>query len=338
MNVPRGGLAYLVAFAALIAAGAAAALISWGDDPDEASAPMGSSNLVCDVVAKPGGSVDDFVAALAPQQTACLRDGVHRSEDDIAISARGVTLSSYPGERATLEGRLWIREGGDAVTIENLTLNGRNTRGLPSPTVNGDAVRFRGNDVTNDHTAICFVLGDDDYGDAVGTVIERNRIHDCGRLPATNHDHGIYVAHADRTVIRGNWIYSNADRGVQLYPDADGSVITGNVIDGNGQGILFSGEDGEVSEDNLVEDNVITNSNLRFNVESFWPDGREGTGNLVRSNCVFGGARSLESGGVQSPAIGFEAIDNVHADPLFVDREAADLRLAEDSRCPDLIR
>ena len=49
-------------------------------------------------------------------------------------------------------------------------------------------------------------------------VIERNRIHDCGELPATNHQHGIYVAHAIGTVIRDNWIYDNADRGFSFTP------------------------------------------------------------------------------------------------------------------------
>ena len=42
-------------------------------------------------------------------------------------------------------------------------------------------------------------------------------------------------------MIRDNWIYDNADRGVQLYPDADGTVVTGNVIDGNGEGVIFGG-------------------------------------------------------------------------------------------------
>ena len=73
-------------------------------------------------------------------------------------------------------------------------------------------------------------------------MIEHNRIHDCGVLPATNLDHGIYVAEADHTVIRRNLIYDNADRGVQLYPDADGTVVTGNVIDGNGEGVIFGGD------------------------------------------------------------------------------------------------
>ena len=44
------------------------------------------------------------------------------------------------------------------------------------------------------------------------------------------------------TIVRDNWIYDNTDRGIQLYPDADGSTITGNVIDSNGEGIVFAGE------------------------------------------------------------------------------------------------
>ena len=74
------------------------------------------------------------------------------------------------------------------------------------------------------------------YGRARGTVIERNRIHNCGQLPPTNHHHGIYVEASDGARITDNWIYDNADRGVQLFPDAQGTYIARNVIDGNGQG------------------------------------------------------------------------------------------------------
>ena len=63
-----------------------------------------------------------------------------------------------------------------------------------------------------------------------------------GPLPSTNKDHGIYVTNAKDTVIRDNWIYDNVDRGIQLYPDAQHTRITGNVIDGNGEGVVFSGD------------------------------------------------------------------------------------------------
>ena len=136
-----------------------------------------------------------------------------------------------------MRGRFWIAESADRVTVQGLYLDGPNGDVLPSPTINGDDVTFRGNDVTNNHHSICFSLGHPDWGRADRHAIELNRIHDCGQLPATNHDHGIYVAAATDTLIRDNWIYDNADRGIQLYPDAQrhrGS--RGNVIDGNGAG------------------------------------------------------------------------------------------------------
>lgn len=227
-----------------------------------------------------------------------------------------------------------ITREGDGATVENLALDGISGDG-PSPTVNANDVVFRGNDVTNGHTAICFVLGDDQYGVANDTLIENNRIHDCGRLPATNHDHGIYVAHASGTVIRDNLIYDNADRGVQLYPDADDSLVTGNVIDGNGEGLIISGNDTKESENNLIEHNLITNSAIRYNVESHWP-GSVGDGNIVRENCVFGGARDDGEGGIETPAEGFEASDNLIVDPLYVGPEAGDYALEEDSPCSEL--
>ena len=63
--------------------------------------------------------------------------------------------------------------------------------------------------------------------------------------------------------------------------------------------------------DNLVEYNVITNSRTRYNVEShFEPGGPIGENNIVRKNCIEGGARDDGSGGIAGQ-FGFEATDNV---------------------------
>ena len=215
--------------------------------------------------------------------------------------------------------------------IEGLSLDGRNPENLHGPLIYADDVVLRGNDITNQHIAICVAVARE-YDDPTphNVVIEGNRIHDCGELPATNHQHGIYIANAVGTVVRGNWIYANADRGVQLYPNADESIVTRNVIDGNGQGVIFGGDETSSSDNNLVARNVITHSNLRHNVESHW-QGPTGVGNVARENCVYGGARPA-NGGIETPHDGFVARGNRTQDPGF-EPEARDFRLPGASMC-----
>ena len=173
------------------------------------------------------------------------------------------------------------------------------------------------------------------WGMANRVKLAWNRIHNCGRIPPTNHDHGIYVEGAQRTVIRGNLIYDNADRGVQLYPNAQRTLVTANVIDGNGEGVIFSSEAAGgaysrpyASSDNVVTRNIISNSRERHNVESWW-GGPVGTGNVVRGNCLWNG----ELGNLDLSGGGFLAVGNVVAEPRFVDREAKDFRLRGGSPC-----
>ena len=299
----------------------------------------------CSKVAAPGDSVQRLADSLSPGEVGCLRAGTYDGAVTVASGGepgRPVTLRSYPGEVATIVGRLVVQKSANHVTVEQLVLDGQNRDRLPSPTVNGDHVTFRLNDVTNRHSAICFVIGASNidnsvrWGRAQGTLIEGNRIHDCGKLPAANHDHGIYVEGADDTRIEGNWIYDNADRGVQLYPDAQRSVVTGNVIDGNGTGVVFSGEGGATSNDNLVAGNVITNSRLRPNVESWWGGPEVGHGNVLRDNCISGGPRDDGNGGINTADGGFISRDNRAAGPGFVNRAAKDFRLPAGSPCASL--
>jgi parallel beta-helix repeat protein len=295
-----------------------------------------AASSACDQVATPGpGAAQRLVDSLDSGQTGCLRGGLY--EGNVKVSRPGITLTRYGTEKAIVKGRFWIAEGADGVTVQSLHLDGTNPSILPSPTINADDATFRRNDVTNNHTAICFSLGHAEWGRAERTVIEFNRIHDCGRLPATNHDHGIYLNSSTGAVIRGNWIYDNADRGIQLYPDAQNTRITGNVIDGNGQGIIFSGEGGLASSGNLVEGNVIANSKLRNNVESWYPRGNPiGQDNIVRNNCVKGGAYDDGDGGI-GDQVGFKVVSTVRTRPAFSDRGAEDFRLVAGSACRGLL-
>ena len=305
----------------------------FGEEPvvtcNRTASPTGSDGAA-GTTAAPFRTMQRLADSLGPGQTGCLRAGTYA--EDVRIDQGGragapVTLTSYPGERATVRGRMHVTDNANWVTVSRLALDGRNATSLPSPTINGDNVTFARNDVTTYNTTICFILGSDQFGRAGRTTIKLNRIHNCGELPPTNHHHGIYVEASDRARIVDNWIYDNADRGVQLFPDAQSTYVARNVIDGNGQGVIFSEESGS----NQVEHNVISNSVLRYNVEHW-----ELTGpfNVARRNCVWTtrSGQYGENGGIQQTNA-FAAGSNVIADPGFLDRAAHDYRLRLGSPC-----
>jgi hypothetical protein len=76
------------------------------------------------------------------------------------------------------------------VTVRNMELDGsrgaeeRAGYALPSLTIEGDYAKVLANEATNSHKGTCFILGSSPSL-AEDTVIQGNRIHDCGRLPRT---------------------------------------------------------------------------------------------------------------------------------------------------------
>ena len=314
------------------------------------TAPMASSaSAACDLVAAPNGldsnpgtesaplrSADELIDRLRSGQAGCFRQGTYGTEDQFWLREPSVTLRSYPGERATLQGRVRVEHTADDAVIENLILDGRDPEGRLGPLIYADRVVLRGNEIFNNNQGICVHIADyPGEPPPTGVLIEDNEIRDCGRLPATNHDHGIYVANARDTVIRNNLIYNNADRGIQLYPDADGTLVTGNVIDGNGQGVIFGGDGDDSSDNNTVTGNVITNATIRYNVSSSW-QGPTGSGNVARGNCVWTSrdeyAGSPEGSGIQEMS-GASASGNVIANPGYANPAAGDFRIDPQSEC-----
>lgn len=309
--------------------------------------PAGASTASCDRVVSAAGSdanpgtvespwrsAPHMVEQLAAGQTGCFQTGTYPF-DEIDIVRSDITLTSFPGERATLRGTLKVERGADRVTVSDLDLDGRGSTSV-GPFVFANDTTFDNVDVTNYHSEVCFVVGTSNPADgyAAGTVIENSRIHDCGRMPPENGDHGIYVEHASDTVIRDNWIYDNADRGIQLYPESHRAQVYGNVIDGNGEGIIIS----DASSGNTVHDNVISNSTIRWNVEA---SNLYGAGNVVHDNCVWasndsGNGYYKQNGGILPLGLGgeaFTAVNNRVANPQFVDRARGDLDLQADSPC-----
>jgi hypothetical protein len=313
--------------------------------PAYASAAVGQAPS-CTLYAGPGGddanpgtemapvrTVTRLLAIAHPGAVACLAGGATFRETvtirDGGTPAAPLVLESVPGTTATIVGRLWVADSANDVVIRDLALDGINVDRLPSPTVNGDRIVFYNDDVTNEHTAICFDLGNLVYGVAVDDVIDTTRVHDCGTLPANNTEHGIYVTRALRTRIVDSVIDHNADRGIQLFPSAMDTVVDHDILDANGEGIIFSGEGGEASSGTRVTATIVTNARIRYDIESWYPAGNPvGTDNLVRSVCVSGGAQGTISGGR-----GFTVESAVRADPQYADAGHGDYRLAASSPC-----
>src|SRR5437764_4602582 len=146
-------------------------------------AARSGSDTAAGTITAPFQTAQRLADSLAPGQTGCLLAGTYHEHLRIGHGGRAgapITLASFPGQTATIVGRFWIARGSDYVTISRLHLDGVNGDGLPSPTVNANHATFTGDDVTDDHTGICFVIGSRPWGTAANTLITRSRIHDCG--------------------------------------------------------------------------------------------------------------------------------------------------------------
>ena len=123
-------------------------------------------------------------------------------------------------------------------------------------------------------------------------------------------------------MITNNYIYDNADRGIQLYPDAQGSTIAQQRDRRQRRGDHLLRRQRPGLEQQRRRRNVISNSRVRYNVESWWPNGNPvGTGNLASDNCLWNGTQ-----GNVADQVGFTASSNVVANPGYADRTGGRLR------------
>lgn len=273
--------------------------------------------------------------SLGPGQAGCLRGGTYRFSQ-LELTRPRITLRPYNSRRVKLKGSIKVKPAGHHSTIQGMTLSGRGGVSSIGPKIYADRVVLHGNVITNGHISTCVhVSRFYSHPAPSGVVIKRNRIRNCGELPSTNKDHGVYIAEAHGTIVRDNWIYDNADRGIQLYPDADDSKVVGNVIAGNGDGIVINGSGSAVADRNTIMGNVIAGSYRGYNVYS-GDSGPVGRGNLLRDNCVWAGNAESpydEMGGVMTPARNYTASANLVAPPRFVNAANDNYRLHVGSKC-----
>lgn len=304
----------------------------------------GAQAAGCDSVAATGGSDDAAGSAAAPYrtiqrltsslragETGCLRSGSYGGSQ-VWLDEPGTTLTSYPGEHATVTAFLEVDPAARGAHVNRLRFDSAGNGNEVGVKLQADDTVFSDNELTKGGRGICLVAASS--GPANHVVIERNHIYDCG--PSNSKwDHQIYLVHSRGAIVRWNILSGNAGGwGVHLYTDADGSVVEHNVIDGNRGGVIFAGEGGETSDRNTVRNNAITSSGPRWNIEGSWSGGPQGSGNEAHHNCLYSPG---QGGGVASED-GFSARQNsVLSGSPYVNRASGDYHFRADSPCADLV-
>lgn len=280
---------------------------------------------------RPFRTVQRLVDALRPGQIGCIASGSYA--ENVTISNAGtaeapLTVQAAPRATANLCGHIEFKKSARYWTLRGLRIDG-SCSDQQTVQVFANRVRIVGNDITNHHEAgSCVFIGSHEYGVAHSTAIGGNRIHDCGNNDSTAGTHGIYVSASRDARITNNVIVRNAAFGIQLYDDAQGTLVSGNIIDGNGRSSLFIGGDEENASDrNIVVYNILSNPRRGYNLDSWW-GGSIPSRNVARRNCLWRGAD-----GNVGPEKGFTASANVFADPLYADRVGDNYRLRVGSPC-----
>jgi hypothetical protein len=215
---------------------------------------------------------------------------------------RHVTVRSAPGTWRAIRSRIWIDDTSSEVMLYGLTLDAGDftaEAGATGLAINADDVDLMHNSITNRYgPAGSCITSASEYGVASNLRIAANRIFDCGRDEV--HDHGVYTNAMDAPMIRANWIYENAGRGINLGPETQGATIYRNVVADNCANPLGGVNDcsGNVmfwgsTSGTTVESNTFAHPYERWNLAGcddatgsnddcrLWT----GTSNSVTSNC-----------------------------------------------------
>jgi hypothetical protein len=195
---------------------------------------------------------------------------------------------------------------------------------------------FTYDDITSNGTDICFNLGGGASGWGEDNVLEHDRIHNCGPtveaqgtgFPVVNqewgwHSHGVYD-YARKTLIKNDYIYGNSRNGVLFYGGGEGAVAEHNIIDRNGAGVWFGG-----NNNNYVAWNIITNSQSPRGMADYGiGSAGSSTGNVATKNCLYGN----QSGEIAPGS--FTATENkTGTDPLYTNGASHDYVLQANSPC-----
>lgn len=324
--------------------------------------------------AAPFATAKHLLEKLSAGETGCLASGQTFAGFTLYVGnthgAEGepVTLTSTnPEVPAIIDSRVTTEKGTDWLTFTHLILKADilNNAEEPSPTIDSAHTTWTYDDISGGDIDICLLTGPvgDSYGTGEYTLIEHDRVHDCGH-PLTHeelecqgvskfpvctienidiyesrlngwHAHGIYDE-GTYTTVRNSYFYDNSSKGI-LLRGGTGAVIEHNVIDHNGSGLLFG--DNEQSHATVAW-NLITNSTspcakeapTGYKCDSFgiWSYECLCTGDVVRNNDVYGN----EGGNIAPPedlSSEIKLEHNFEVDPLYVNAAAHEYTLQADS-------
>jgi parallel beta-helix repeat protein len=262
----------------------------------------------------PFRNVQTLVDSLSPGEVGCLAAGSIFAER-VRIGQPAIQLRSAPGRRATIRGGIRVFAGADNVVLSSLVLQGADVGERAIVVIESNGVRLVRNDISGpfllNQSAPCVLLDG-----AIGTVLDGNAVHACTRVTRRAiYSAGIVAMNASATTIRSNFVFRAAGDGIVLAPNAQGSILQNNVIDGNVGGIFLGGS----SRGNRIVDNVISFSG-RYNVHaSFAPNVAPEPENVVGGNCLWRGAVANLAGA----GPGFRAVANLVASPRYLNRPAS---------------
>ncbi len=333
-------------FSALLAA-AAFSSSAQAAGCDQYASPSGSDSNGNGTLSNPYQTVGQLDSSLSPGQTGCLLSGIY---GDIGTThylgnsgspRRYITITTAPGRSAKLVGLVELE--GSYTALSGLNIDGSNNQyasqrsgtNCPYPVSNGLEIDgqddiFQFNDFYQSVPSLRGNgIGVGWNGQADGTIIRYNRIHDFGQCEAF--DQMIYIAHARGARVYGNWMWDDPHGfGVQIYPDAVDSHVYANVIDRVGSGITVGAD--PVVSGNVIFHNVIMNSTglasagdaQGVGISDYW-NSTPGTGNVFMQNDVF-----HNPGGIAN-VTGVTLSGNTTANPGLVDPEGHDYRIARGS-------
>ena len=286
--------------------------------------------------AKPFATIGKLAASVPPGKTGCLEPGTvfetHGLINAAGTAGSPIRITSGPGARAILNDGLEFAQTAKYVTVDNIVVESRKDtveRQTASPTViiRGFSIKLARSDVR----------GGNVIDVARSCILARPRSpggHRSEHDPRMQHLHrrlhqslyvGITVSIAVATTITNNTIWGNAGDAIALAPNSQVSTIRRNLIVDSGAGIYFSGGPKVASRDNVVRNNVITQSKRYAVHGSYQANAPTGRGNVVTRNCIWD-THIVAGQGFVAPA-------NRRVNPRVVTSKTSGYRVLASSPC-----